>query len=474
MGDPQESLRKRVLHGSLYLIIRQGIAIGIGLVGMLLITRLVGPGIYGLYSSALSIFNYLILIGLMGTNIYLIRERHDAPAELFHLAFWWLLFYGVTLMSCVWLISLLLLKLWKAYEDLLLATAVMGTMLPFSLVAYVPAALLERELDYRRTALIEISTTLSFYIVAIALAWLKGSLWALVIGFLISQAIFCTGFFLTARYRPLWYWNAGQLRAMLGYSISQAVSRWIYGVRELALPLIVLPLAGKEATGYFAIVNRLLGILSIVMTATQRISVPTFARVQNDLTRLTRAVNQAMHLQTLALGLSFVGFMMVAPYALPILLGERWHVPTFLTIFTVLAVRYLLAALFGIQGAALYVKKENLTMLYANIAFAISLILFAYGLMYILPTPYRLYGFLAAEFLAHLPNYYIVDCGFRRAIGNPIYSVVILWIIAFSSALLAPLVNGGLYLVAVLLLLLPPSSRGQMIALYRELRTTRI
>lgn len=469
----RELLRQKVLKGGIYLIARQGAAVAIGLVGIVLLMRIVGPGVYGLYSAALGAFNYLVVIGLMGTNVYLIRERTEAPVEeLFHLAFWWLLLFGTALMGIAWLVLFLIARLWISAEEFLPVAAMMCLMLPFSLVTYVPAAWLERELDYQRTALIETGTTLSFYMVAIPLAWLKCGLWALVVGFLASQAVFCVGFFLMARYRPRWYWNRQQLRAMLAYSISQAASRWIYGVRDLAIPLIVLPLAGKEAAGYWGIVNRLLGILGVVMAATLRIAIPTFARVQEDVARLARAVNQAMQLQTLAVGLSFIGFVVVAPYVLPLLLGAQWNTAIILSIFAILGIRHLLAALFSVQGMALYVKKENLIMLYANIAFALSLVICAVGLMSFLPPPYRLYGFLAAEFVAHLPNYYLVDRGFRRAIGKPEYFAVTLWIVAFSLALVAPLVSGWLYLAAGLLLLFPPSWR-QIRRLSRELRPLR-
>lgn len=469
---PQEPLRQKVLRGSGYLIIQHSVTVVGGLFGMLLLTRVLGPGIYGLFSAAQGIFGYLSLIGLMGTNIYLIRERQNASMELFHLAFWWLLFWGTVLTGCALLIFLLIATLWTQAEGFLPAVMVMCALLPLSLIAQVPAALLERELHYQRTALVETSALIGFYVTAIPLAWLKYGLWAPVAGFLVQQSLLIGGFFLAARYRPRWYWNRQQLRAMLGYSVSQAASYWVYSTHNLVPSLIVLPLAGKEVVGYLAIAGRLLNILSVFLFAALRISMPAFAHVQHDLTRLTRAVNQAMQLQTLALGLSFAGFIVVAPYVLPLLLGARWHTPTILTIFAFLAVRYLLAALFGIQGSALYVKKENLTMLLANIAFAVSFFAFTYGLMVMLPMPYRLYGYLAAEFLAHLPNYYIVDRGFRRVIGQPDYLAVLLWITAFSCILFASLVSGWLYLGAGLLLLLPPSRR-QIGVLYREMRAHR-
>jgi PST family polysaccharide transporter len=112
------------------------------------------------------------------------------------------------------------------------------------------------------------------------------------------------------------------------------------------------------------------------------------------------------------------------------------------------------------------------TMLYANIAFAITFGLLATVLMIGLPPSYRLYGYLVAEFIAHLPNYLIIDRRIRKVIGSPNYRIVALWIGAITCLLIAPLVSWWFSLAGVLLLLSPPSRR-QIAQHYKELRRYR-
>jgi len=111
-------------------------------------------------------------------------------------------------------------------------------------------------------------------------------------------------------------------------------------------------------------------------------------------------------------------------------------------------------------------------MLHANIAFAITFGLLATVLMIGLPPSYRLYGYLAAEFIAHLPNYLIIDRRIRQIIGSPDYRVVCLWIGAITCLLIAPLVSGWFYLMG-LSLLLSPLSRRQIARHYDQLRRHR-
>ncbi len=49
------TLREQVLRGGAYMVIRHGVGVGIAFGGMLLLTRLIGPTAYGLYTTAAGI-----------------------------------------------------------------------------------------------------------------------------------------------------------------------------------------------------------------------------------------------------------------------------------------------------------------------------------------------------------------------------------------------------------------------------------
>jgi len=73
--ERNESLRTRVLKGSVYLVLRNGISMLIGLVGSLFVTRLIGPDNYGLYMAAFGIFGYLSNAVSPSVVAYLVREQ---------------------------------------------------------------------------------------------------------------------------------------------------------------------------------------------------------------------------------------------------------------------------------------------------------------------------------------------------------------------------------------------------------------
>ncbi|MEM4168109.1 MAG: oligosaccharide flippase family protein [Candidatus Caldarchaeum sp.] len=464
-----QSLRQRVLKGGVYLMTRRLVSLVLGLAGLTLLTRVVGPGAQGLFASAVGIVTYLTSLGLMGINVYLIREKRDAPIELFHLAFWWLLFAGIGLCVVGGGVILLAGHYWIRTEGFIPVALTLCATVPFTLLSYVPLALLERELDYRITTRVEVASQLSYYAVGIAMAWLGYGVWSLVTGYVVSQLILPLGFFGATRYRPRWYWNRAALREMLSYSFTQALAGWVYKITNLTPSMILLPFAGKEAVGYLAIANRFMEVVTFAKGPAGRLSIPAFARVQDDLGRLTRAVSEAMRLQTLALGLPFLLFSLAAPWGLPLLLGQRWDTEILLTTFAILATRVTLSALFAIQGSALYVKKHNMLMLWTNIVYGVVFLAMVYPLVALLPQEYKLYAYVSADLIAHLPTYWYKHWGMRRYIGRPAYGITALWTGATLCVLFAPITSAWLYGLATVLMLNPWSLR-ELRALLRSIR----
>jgi len=466
MQPADDSLRKRALQGGAYLVVRKGISVVLGLVGAVILVRLVGPEAYGLFNACYGIFNYLLSLGVMGVNVYLIREKGDTLLKQVHLAFWWLLFFGLGLTGLALLALWWIGNRWVGDESFVEVALLICLNLPLTLISYAPLALLERELDYRRTTFVETGGQVLYYFVALPLALVGYGVWSLVAGFWANQLMLTVGYFAAMRYRPQWYWDWSRLRAMLGYSFMQAVPGWFYNLRETAPSILLMPLAGQAAVGYWAIANRFANLLSFAKEAAGRLSIPAFARVQDEPLRLTRAVSEAMQLQTLSLGIFFVAFGLAAPFVLPALLGPSWSVTEVLVVFVLVALRLQLSSLFAIQGNALFIKGHNLILLYTNLTYILIFLGLGSIALWLLPEEHRLLGYAVADLVAHLPTYWLRHLGMTRYIGRPDYRVSMLWIGATACGLLAPLIHGGLLGVMVLLLLHPLSLKA-----FRQIRS---
>lgn len=450
MQNPStSSLRKQVLEGGIYLTIRRGLGLVLGLISLLFLTRIVGPSAYGLYNSAFGFFSYVLALGQMGINVYLIRLQSEEAEERFHLAFWWLAGSGVALTLATATLLLMLGKFWVRTEGFIPITLSLCVTLPFLMITVVPQSYLERQLKYKAVTTVEMLSQLLYYMVAIPLAMRGLKEWALTWGFLTSQAILAGGLWLTAGYRPARYWDRGALKDMLHYSFGQALAGWLYNLRSLGPSMILLPLAGKEAVGYFSLAMRFMTMFTFVSDAIGRITVPAFAKIQHDREKLLRVVSEGMALRLLSICSLFALFIAVSPWILPRLLGNQWDVGTLLVVLPLVAIHAFVMPVSGIMASVLHLVRLNRAMVAANIAYIATF--FGVGSLFtwLLPMPYSLYGYASATWIANIPNLWVIDKNFRKAIGAPNYRLTLLWSVGFIALMFAPVFGWWLYLVSL-------------------------
>jgi len=454
-----ESLRERVFKGSVYLALRNGVSIIVGFIGSLLVTRLIGPDNYGLYMAAFSIFSYLSNAVSPSVAAYLVREQSPDFLKHFHLAFWWLLGLGVA--AAVVASGVVVgAALWSRQTSDFARLAVSQFLfLPLALVSVVPQALLEKDLNYRPLAIVQLSSQAALYLVAVPLAQLGFGAWAMVGGFWLSQIVQLTGYYTAARYRPRWYWSYASWKQMMHYSVSQSLSVWLYNLRDLAPSLILFPLAGERAMGYYALTHRLVNMLGFLYSVSGRVAFAAFARLQEDKERLTKAIQETIQYLILFLGLALTIFAASVGWIASWILGAKWDASVIQQLYIVMASRVLLSSVFGVQTQALYVIGQNWLKFRANLAFAVMLIVSSGVLVGVAPPEYASLMFVLADHIAHIPTYWYDMSGVRKHIGRIDYRVILLWVIAAQIALFAPLIEYWLYIVVIGLLLHPRSLR---------------
>src|SRR5687768_13765522 len=180
------SLRKEVLRGGSYLVFRLGMGTAINVLGVLLLTRTLGPHDYGVYAAAAALFATVQLISQLGIPVYIVRhDRDPAPSQ------WWtasimMLLTGV-LGAALMMAAFPLVERFTRIAQLGAIGLVVIAVLPLNNLAQVPLSILERRLDYKRTSMIELSTQALFFVVALPLAFRGWGAWAPALGFVAQQ-----------------------------------------------------------------------------------------------------------------------------------------------------------------------------------------------------------------------------------------------------------------------------------------------
>ncbi|MCS6923482.1 MAG: oligosaccharide flippase family protein [Fimbriimonadales bacterium] len=468
---PESNLRRRAVEGSVYLTVRRLIGMALALAGMLLITRIVGPENYGLFSAVVGLYTYLSLIAQLGVRVYLIRSLPDAPISLFHQAFWLLLFWSLALTGLTFAGLAVAGAFWIRTEGFMPVAYAVCAGLPLAAVSVAPQAWLEKGLNYKRLAALEVGAQLSSYAVGIPLAQLGYGVWALVASFWASLLVSSVGAFWGAHYRPQWHWSLIERREMLRFSLAQATADWLYMAKNLAPAFILLPLGGKEAAGYFALANRLLEMLNFAQVAIRRVALPVYAHVQAEPAKLLRAIYLSALGQILTLGATCLAFVLLAWYLLPPLFGAEWNISIAILTLAILASEQLLSSIFGAQAQALFAVKHPQVVARAAALFVPHLYLVTALSLWLAPPGWDAAAYALAYYWAHLPNNLLLHRGVKRFVGQPLYGVSVLWAMALSVALFAP-VAYYLPLLALGVFALPVSRRA-LHELLAEIRAAR-
>ena len=433
------TLRERILRGGFYLSLRQGLSIGISLGGIVLLTRLIGPAAYGLYAGSVALLIFFYAIARMGVDVYLVRQEGVLDERFYHQAFSFLLLSGLGLAGVGVALAPLLVQ-WQGDPRFLPPLQVLLLSLPPMVLSRPALAHLERALDFRKVAGIELMGQMLYYALALTLAWRGLGVWAPIAGYFLWQAWTLGAGCGFARYRPRWHWSPELLREMLGFGLSYSASNWVWQLRMLVNPLIVGRFLGPEGVGYVALAIRMVEVLSFVKNATWRLSIAALAKVQRDLPRLRRAMQEAMGLQLLGLGPLLAGFALVAPWLLPLLFGDRWA--PVLYVYPFIALSYLLNAVFNMHSSVLYVLQHNWSV---TVFHLVHIVVFA-GAALVLVERVGIVGYGLAE-VAALGSYLLIHHYVARIFSFD-YTRARPWLLAFVPPLFFPLV--GLPLGALL------------------------
>lgn len=461
-GRRPPTLREQVLGGGAYLTLRQGFGTLLNAGGVLLLARLLGPGRYGLYAAAVGIFGYIQLVSGWGINIFLIRHPGEERREVQDQASTLLVVFALV-GAVAGAAASPLLERWTRLPGLAPLTVALMFGLPVQALASVPLAALERALDFKRVAWVELAAQFAFFAFAVPLAFLDWGAWAPVIGWLAQQVVLLVLCFAVTTYRPRWRWERPLVHEILGYGLGYSASIWIWQLRRLVNPLVVGRLLGAQAVGVVALAAQMVLHLGFIATVSARLSTSALARVQTDSARLARAIGEGMRVQVAAVALPLVLFAWVGHPIIRSLFGAAW-LPV-LVVYPFIALGTLTNSIFNLHSSALYVRRHNWEV---SLFHGVHVLLFGVAAL-VLVARMGLVGYGWAEIVA-LGSYIVLHLSVKARIGRPAYrDTAVLWA-ACSLALWWQVLGWqsllGLFLVAAL-----PYTRRELASLLRSARS---
>ena len=247
----------------------------------------------------------------LGTSEALIQSRSVSRLQLDSL-FWYivgaaLLVGALTLLAAPWIAAIYGVGGMAAY---FLAVAVKQ---PLVGAALIPLALMNRDLQYERIAVVNVCATLAAALTRLALGALGAGAWALVAGYAASGLYVLLGASVVRPFRPRPRCSIPAILPLMRFGVGAGTANvaeqmfknidylligWFYGAAQLAIYRVAFDIAMEPAMAIGTLINRT--------------ALPVFARVSAVKADLGRTLNWSLHRIAMLVAPLTAGLMLAA------------------------------------------------------------------------------------------------------------------------------------------------------------------
>lgn len=310
---------KRALSGAVLLGFRGIVVRALGLLGNVVLARLLVPEQFGIVTFGWTFLNFAGFLSDAGLAAGLIR-RPEAPSRHELQAVLALQLAGTTALA-------LLVAIVAAPFGLIgQVTAVMAASLPLSALRTPAAIMLERSLTYRPLAFTEVADSLAYFAWAVTTVALGWGVWGLATAML-ARALAGTGTMLAMSpvrvLRPRW--DVGAIRVVLRFGVQYQLVAFANVLRDEGLNLGTAAIVGVHVLGLWSLSEKLLVVPFLVFTSLWRVSFPAMSRLVASGVDVRDTMRRGITIGLVVTGALLAPLVASADVGVPAVFGERWE-----------------------------------------------------------------------------------------------------------------------------------------------------
>jgi O-antigen/teichoic acid export membrane protein len=318
------AIARDAVRGGGLLGLRQVFAQGLNLAGYAVLARLLAPADIGVLGIALFVFGFLGTIGGAGLQASLIRLPDEPSREDYASVFTLQeAIMGVitlaTIVAAPWLAELY----GRPPQEAWLFRLVGVTLFVTSFQA-IPAALLERRLDFGKVAIVEVSQALAYNVVVVALVWIgwgTASFGVALLARALTGAVLAT---IVSPWSARLHWDWPRASAFLRVGAPLQGTALVSQLKDSITPIFIGLAAGAAAVGYVQWAQTLAAGPLWASMVLSRVYLPTFSRVQRHPETLARFVEGAVRAtHALVAPVAVLIFALIEPIT-AIVFGAKW------------------------------------------------------------------------------------------------------------------------------------------------------
>lgn len=375
--NPGRPMGSRIISGVIWTALQAWGQQAAQFIIFVVVARYLGPEALGLAVLALIAPSILKAPVVRGLSDALIQRPEITPLHV-NSVFWLLAAAGFVLTFLVWILADAIAALFGVplLADLVRCASLLIVIHAF---AAVPIALLRRELAFRMLAIRTLIGTVVGGVVGCTMAFTGYGVWSLIVMQLAKAVIETTILWIGSRWRPSFDFSLARCRDLMGFaSPIIGFSMWTFINDELPKTIIGLFLSPAQV-GIYSLARKPLEFLTgVVLMPINAVTMPSVARLQNDIPRINRFFDSTVRIVALLGFPAFMGLAAIAPDVVPLVLGDKWSQ-------SVIAIQIMLLlglarTVEGIAGGIALACGHSAMVFYFNLAYTcLASVLLVFG-----------------------------------------------------------------------------------------------
>ncbi|WPI72082.1 lipopolysaccharide biosynthesis protein [Klebsiella pneumoniae] len=356
------------------------------IINLVYLAKIIPPEEYGLMAMAMVVFNFGVLLRDLGTSAAII-QRKELSDSLINTIFWLNLFMGIGLAAVVSIFSPVISDIYEQ-PKLTLVLILLGLTFPLSSSASAHLALLERDSQFKRISIIEVTSALVSLIVAIAMANFGFGVYSLVAQALTLNLMSTIQYWVVSEWRPsiVKFINADELKGLFSFSANLSLFNFVNYFSRNADSFIIGKFMTVTILGSYNLAYRIMLFpLQSLTFVTTRSLYPILSRVQDDNQEIEGIYLNCVFFITLITMPLMGGVALYSEPFIRLVFGPQWHLSA--DILRLLAPTAIIQAILSTTGSVFMAKgKTNVLMKLGIIGAILQVGSFLIGVNYSIST----------------------------------------------------------------------------------------
>lgn len=317
------TLKKQAVSGIKWLMGSTAIQRVITFATTVVLARILTPATFGLFSLAFIAIDSLGLFSSMGFDSALIRKKDDMDKSA-NTAFFIIPVLGISLYLLL-AISAPLIGKFLNNQEVISVVRALGIIFVIGCFGKVPAALLEKSMQFKKVSFIDISSLVIYSIAAIVFAVFHFGIWSLVIAYILKTLYQNILAWLFSGWTPRFEFDKKIAWEMFHFGKFLFLGSLVGFLKWNLDNLLVGKLLGITALGFYGIAFNVANIGGVFLgSKVYRVAFPAYSKLQGNLYDLRAAALKVLkHLSLLVLPLGVAIFFLSGEF-LRLIYGLKW------------------------------------------------------------------------------------------------------------------------------------------------------